>query len=60
MLKKVFKKDANVATNLLIGSEDAPSDREFVFNKILNVESVANINEIVSAVITDKTARKDR
>jgi hypothetical protein len=48
MLKKVFKKDANVATNLLIGSEDAPSDREFVFNKILNVESVANINEIVN------------
>lgn len=48
MLKKSFKKDTNLSANLLIGSEDAPSDREFVFNKILNVESLANINGIVN------------
>ncbi len=48
MLKKRFKKDVNLSASLLIGSEDSPSDREFVFNKILDVESVANINEIVN------------
>ena len=48
MLKKRFKKDINLSANLLIGSEDAPSDREFVFNKILGLESIANVNEIVN------------
>ncbi len=48
MLKKRFKKDVNLSASLLIGSEDGSSDREFVFNKILDVESVANINEIVN------------
>lgn len=48
MLKKRFKKDVNLSANLLISSEDSPSDREFVFNKILDIESIANINEIVN------------
>lgn len=47
MLRKKFKKDTTLLTNLLVNSEDSSSDREFVFNKILNVESVANINAIV-------------
>lgn len=47
MLIKKFKKDTTLSTNLLIGSEDSSSDRDFVFNKVLNIESIANINEIV-------------
>lgn len=47
MLRKKFKKDTTLLTNLLVNSEDSSSDREFVFNKILNVESAANINAIV-------------
>jgi hypothetical protein len=47
MLRKKFKKDTTLSTNLLVNSEDASSDREFVFNKLLNAESVANINAIV-------------
>jgi hypothetical protein len=53
MLRKKFKKDTTLSANLLVNSEDASSDREFVFNKILNIESVANINTIVDLESTE-------
>lgn len=60
MLKKIFKKDVSLSTNLLIGSEDSPSDREFVFSKLLNTESLANINEIVNLESAEFKPNYDR
>ena len=47
MLKKPFKRDTNLVTNLFVSSEDSASDRDFVFQKILNVGSLTNINEVI-------------
>ena len=47
MLRKKFKKDTTLLTNMFLGSEDGSSDREFVFSKTLDIESLVNINGIV-------------
>ena len=47
MLRKTFKKDTTLLTNIFVGGEDGSSDREFVFSKTLDVESLVNINSIV-------------
>jgi hypothetical protein len=47
MLKKPFKRDTNLVTNISLYSEDSSSDRDFVFEKILNVESLTNINSVI-------------
>ena len=47
MLKKPFKKDTNLKTNLFVFSEDGASDKDFVFENLLNVESLSNINGVI-------------
>jgi hypothetical protein len=47
MLKKIFKKDTTLSTNIFVNSEDSSSDRGFVFSKTLDIESLVNINGIV-------------
>ena len=47
MLRKTFKKDTTLSTDIFFGSEDGSSDREFVFSKTLGIESLVNINGIV-------------
>ena len=47
MLKKTFKTDTSLITNLFVSSEDNASDTDFVFQNILDIESLANINSII-------------
>ena len=47
MLKTPFKKDVTIRKNIFLSSEDGSSDRDFVFSKMINVESLANINSII-------------
>jgi len=47
MLRKTFKKDTTLSTDIFFSSEDGSSDREFVFSKTLGIESLVNINGIV-------------
>ena len=47
MLKIPFKKDITLKKNIFLSSEDGSSDRDFVFSKTINVESLAKINDIV-------------
>ncbi len=47
MLKIPFNKDVTLRKNLFVGSEDGSSDRDFVFSKLNDTESLANINPIV-------------
>lgn len=47
MLKTPFKKDVTIRKNIFLSSEDGSSDRDFVFSKMINVESLANINGII-------------
>jgi hypothetical protein len=47
MLRKLFKKDTTLSTSIFVSSEDGSSDREFVFSKTLDIESLVNINGIV-------------
>ena len=47
MLKKTFKTNTSLITNLFVSSEDNASDTDFVFQNILDVESLANINGVI-------------
>lgn len=47
MLKKTFKTDTSLITNLFVSSEDNASDTDFVFQNILDIESLANINGVI-------------
>ena len=47
MLKKTFKTNTSLITNLFVSSEDNASDTDFVFQNILDIESLANINSII-------------
>jgi hypothetical protein len=47
MLKTPFKQNTDLKTNFFVFSEDNASDTDFVFEKILNVESLSNINGII-------------
>jgi hypothetical protein len=47
MLKKPFKANTSLVTNLFAYSEDNASDTDFVFQKILDIESLTNINSVI-------------
>jgi len=47
MLKKPFKQNTSLVTNLFVFSEDNASDTDFVFEKTLNIESLNNINDVI-------------
>lgn len=47
MLKKAFRRDTNLITNFFVFSEENASDTDFVFEKILNIESLNNINDVI-------------
>jgi hypothetical protein len=47
MLKKTFKTNTSLITNLFVSSEDNASDTDFVFQNILDIESLANINGVI-------------
>ena len=47
MLKKPFKANTSLITNLFVSSEDNASDTDFVFQNILDIESLTNINSVI-------------
>jgi hypothetical protein len=47
MLKKPFKENTSLVTNLFASSEDNASDTDFVLQKILDIESLTNINSVI-------------
>jgi hypothetical protein len=47
MLKKPFKANTSLITNLFVSAEDNASDTDFVFQNILDIESLTNINSVI-------------